>query len=63
LDDFDAIIIGSITRNPEIADLLSQEFPTAKTVWIHGEDRPPSVSDMAAYVSSGANVFVRAIER
>ncbi len=63
LDDFDALVIGSVTRNPEITARLSQEFPAAKTVWIHGEDRPPTVAEMAAYVSSGAHVFVRAIER
>jgi hypothetical protein len=60
--DFDAVVIGSITRNPKVAVQLSQEFPPEKTVWIHGEDRPPTVMNMATYVNSGVHVFVRAIE-
>jgi hypothetical protein len=62
MKDFDALVIGSVTRNPDIAIQLSQEFPPEKTVWIHGEDRPPTVMDMATYVNSGVHVFVRAIE-
>jgi hypothetical protein len=62
LTDFDAVVIGSITRNPKVALQLSQEFKPEKTVWIHGEDRPPTVMNMATYVNSGVHVFVRAIE-
>jgi hypothetical protein len=63
LGAFDAVVIGSVSRNTELARRLAQEFSPAQTIWVHGEDRPPTVSVMATYVTSGAHVFVRAIER
>lgn len=61
LDDFDAVIVGSVSRNEEIAADLLRRFPADRTVWIYGEDTPPSVEEVVRYRKSGVHVFVRAI--
>lgn len=58
---FDAIIIGNITRNSDLARELLSRFPAEKTIWIHGEDTPPLIHETEFLVNSGAHVFVRAI--
>jgi hypothetical protein len=58
---FDAIIVGNITRNSDLARELLSRFPAEKTIWIHGEDTPPLIHETEFLVNSGAHVFVRAI--
>jgi hypothetical protein len=59
--DYDAVIVGSITRNVEPARrLLSQKHPS-RHVWIHGEDTPPTIREVMELRSAGTHLFVRAI--
>jgi len=60
-DSFDAVVIGNITRNSELARELLSRFPAEKTIWIHGEDTPPLVPETEFLLNSGTHVFVRAI--
>ncbi len=60
-DDFDAVVIGNITRNRVLAEELLAEIPKDKTTWIHGEDMPPLIEETKFLLDSGAHVFVRAI--
>ncbi len=60
-DDFDAIIVGSVTRNEALAKRLLSDYPSSKTIWIHGEDLPPAVGEAADYRRSRVHMFVRAI--
>jgi hypothetical protein len=61
LADYDAIVVGSIARNEKIAESLVERFPADRTIWIHGEDLPPSIEEVAAYRRRGVHSFVRAI--
>jgi len=61
MDEVDAVVIGSVSRNEGLAAELLRRFPADRTVWIHGEDSPPRVEDVVRYRRSGAHVFVRAI--
>jgi len=33
-----------------------------RTVWIHGEDRPPSAGEFQEMKKTGTHLFIRAIE-
>ena len=59
LGAFDAVVLGSVTRNANLAEELLTRFPTAKTIWIHGEDKGPSASDIATFRAKGVTAFVR----
>lgn len=59
--EFDAVIVGNITRNSALACKLLSIFPAKNTIWIHGEDTPPLVAETKFLLDSGVNVFVRAI--
>lgn len=59
--EFDAVIVGSVTRNADLADALLKEFSAERTVWVHGEDLPPTVDEVSAYRRSRVHMFVRAI--
>jgi hypothetical protein len=59
LGAFDAIVGGSVTRNATFAEQLLTRFPPAKTIWIHGEDKGPSASDIAMFREKGITAFVR----
>ena len=61
-DDFDVLVIGSISRNQGLATSLLEHFPAARTIWVHGEDGPPTPDEVRAYREAGTHVFVRAIE-
>lgn len=61
LDEFDAIVVGSVSRNTGLADDLLRRFPAARTIWIHGEDSPPTMAETRRLRQSGAHVFVRSI--
>ena len=56
---FDAIVVGSITRNVDVADKLLDIYPPEKTVWIHGEDDGPTATEIAAYRKAGVTAFAR----
>ena len=60
--DYDAVIIGSISRNSEAACELLQVIPPERTVWLHTEDTPPLPEDVRWMKDSGAHLFVRAID-
>lgn len=58
-DKFDFIVVGSIARNYDLAQSLLQVFPSEKTVWIHGEDKPPTRGEIAEFLRPGVHLFVR----
>ena len=60
LSDFDAVVVGS-ARNATLAKLILQKFPPEKTIWIHGEDTPPTFQETKKLRMSRTNVFVRSI--
>jgi len=51
--------VGSITRNYQRAVNLLDKFPSAQTVWIHGEDEGPTKADLSAYREAGVTLFAR----
>lgn len=61
LADYDAIIVGSITRNSETARHLLAHTAPSRQVWIHGEDTPPSVREVRELRSAGTHLFIRSI--
>jgi hypothetical protein len=61
LADYDALVVGSIARNEKLATSLLADFPAERTIWIHGEDLPPRVEEVATYRRRGVHAFVRAI--
>ena len=56
---FDAIVIGSITRNTELAGRLLDLFPAEKSIWIHGEDEGPTEQDIRGYREARVTAFAR----
>jgi len=62
LEQFDTVVVGSISRNRGLAHHLRHAFPPDRTIWIHGEDTPPLSDAMRDYRSSGAHLFVRSID-
>lgn len=58
---YDAVIVGSIARNHQLAQKIMNLVQPSRTIWIHGEDTPPSPSEVHGLRNSGAQVFVRAI--
>ncbi len=60
-ENFDYAVIGSVTRNQELTDLVLKNFPPDRIILIHGEDQPPPVEEVHALRSSGAHVFIRSI--
>lgn len=61
LADFDALVVGSISRNSKQAIALLQQFAPERTVWIHGEDSPPTLDQTRYMKDTGAHIFVRSI--
>ena len=61
IDGVDAVIVGSVTRNGDSANCLLELFPADRTLWIHGEDLPPTVDEVARYRRSKVHMFVRSI--
>ena len=62
LSTIDTLIVGSISRNETRARELLHRFPAERTIWIHGEDSPPTARQTRDFRSSGTQVFVRSIE-
>jgi len=61
LGTFDALVIGSVSRNVKLAKDLRAHFPAQKTIWIHGEDGSPTLDETYEMKATGVNLFVRAI--
>ena len=61
VDTFDVVVVGSVSRNRDIADFLVHEFPEKKKVFIHGEDTPPDRPDVDRLRGPGVVGFVRSI--
>jgi len=61
LRSFDAVVVGSVSRNLQQADELRASFPVQRTIWVHGEDTPPTVDQAHGLRSAGVHTFVRAI--
>ena len=61
--DFDAVVVGSISRNRDLAMRLLEVAPARATVWVHGEDLPPTKKEADWLRGSGTAVFVRSIHR
>jgi len=61
--DFDAVVVGSISRNRDLAMRLLEVAPARATVWVHGEDLPPTKQEADWLRGSGTAVFVRSIHR
>lgn len=62
LTRFDAIVIGSEPRNKVLAHELLSAFPQKRTVWMHGEDRGPSISELESYRKTGVSLFARELD-
>ena len=61
LTKFDALIMGSISRNISDATRLLREFAPERTIWIHGEDTPPTLQQARYLRESGTHTFIRSI--
>ena len=61
LAHFDAVIIGSVSRNHAEAVSMLKKFPASRTIWILGEDTPPTVHETHTLKAAGVQPFVRAI--
>lgn len=59
LVNYDAIILGSVTRNREVAYKLLKMFPPEGTIWIHGEDQGPEEELVNTTKKHGVTLFVR----
>ena len=60
--DFDTVVVGSISRNAELAEELARYFAPDRTIWIHGEDTPPLAEQVRFYRTFGTHLFVRSID-
>jgi len=60
-EKYDAVVIGNIALNTDLAVALLNEFPTQKTIWIHGGDSPPNQDLYRLIKDSGTQAFIRAI--
>lgn len=58
---YDYVVVGSVSRNESLTQLVLERFPRPNIVLIHGEDSPPSLSYSQFLRSSGAHIFVRSI--
>jgi hypothetical protein len=58
---FDAVVVGSLTRNRELTQKMLNKVSPEKLILIHGEDSPPNIFEARWFRSTGANIFVRAI--
>ena len=58
----DAVVVGSIARNRSVAERLLRILDAEKTIWIHGEDHPPSREEEQFLRTSQTHTFVRSID-
>jgi hypothetical protein len=60
--DFDTLVVGSISRNTELAKELARHFAPDRTIWIHGEDTPPLADQVRSHRAFGTHLFIRSID-
>ena len=60
--DFDTLVIGSISRNIDLARELARHFAPDRTIWIHGEDTPPLADQVRSHRAFGTHLFIRSID-
>ncbi len=58
---YDYVVVGSVSRNELLTQLVLERFPRKNVILVHGEDSPPSLSYSQFLRSSGAHIFVRSI--
>jgi hypothetical protein len=61
LNTYEAVIVGSISRNRLLARRVMESCDPRRVIIIHGEDTPPSVEDLREIRESRVHAFVRAI--
>ena len=62
LRKFDWVMVGSVTRNWSWAEYLLRRFYPDRTIWLHGEDRPPDKEERKYLATRVDNVFVRELD-
>lgn len=62
LQEFDWVMVGSVTRNWTWAEDLLGRFDPRRTIWLHGEDRPPHKEERKYLAARVGNVFVRELD-
>ena len=63
LTDYDAIVIGSMSRNRALTDHLLANATAERIILIHGEDGAPNPEEAELLRRSGVHGFVRAVHR
>ena len=64
LDDlrsYDAVVVGSISRNTALTRQVLDQCDPSRVILIHGEDGPPPTTELADLSGTGAHAFVRAL--
>ena len=64
LDDlrsYDAVVVGSISRNTALSRQVLEHCDPSRVILIHGEDGPPPTTELADLSGTGAHAFVRAL--
>ncbi len=61
LDQYDAIIIGSVSRNRQLTTVVSAASTSSRRIYLHGEDRPPDRSARRWLRNLVGECFVREI--
>ena len=59
MDLFDLLVVGSLGRNLELAHLVEQS--KVPSIFLYGEDLPPSPMELDLIHNSNARTFVREI--
>jgi hypothetical protein len=62
LHEFDWVLVGSVTRNWRLAEELLSRFDPERTIWLHGEDKPPARDERNYLAARVGNVFVRELD-
>ena len=61
LPDYDAVVIGSVSRNIALTRMVLEQCDPSRVILIHGEDGPPPTTELAELNGTGAHAFVRAL--
>jgi len=61
LRSYDAVIVGSVSRNSILTQTVLKQCDPSRVVLIHGEDGPPTVSELDTLRGTGAHTFVRSL--
>jgi len=58
---YDFVVIGSISRNEGLTQMVLEKFPHNQILLLHGEDTPPTLRVLRLLGTSGAQVFTRSV--